>query len=182
MSAKYSFQLESQDRRRALPHKIILGRQDTETMMHVALKFLAYIIFFRERLQLEANLHMDSIPFIPDLVQLDYELRPRLWVECGECGVGKLHKVAVKLPDAEIWIMKRSAAAAQHLYDAMEKEDLRRDRYHILGFDAAMTAEFCNLIQPRNELLWVAGEFDPPHLQFDFNGLWFDASFRILHF
>jgi uncharacterized protein YaeQ len=182
MSAKYTFHLESQDRRRALPHKIIIGRQDTETILHVGLKFLAYVIFFRERLQLESNLHMASIPFVPDLVQLDYELRPRLWVECGECGVGKLHKLAVKAPEAEIWIIKRSPAAARHLFDAMAKEELRRDRYHIIGLDAAMTNEFCNLIQPRNELLWVNGEFDPPGLQFDFNGLWFDAPFTLLHY
>lgn len=26
------------------------------------------------------------------------------------------------------------------------------------------------------------GEFDPPGLQFDFNGLWFDAPFTVLKF
>jgi uncharacterized protein YaeQ len=182
MGAKYSFHLQSQDRRRDLPHKIIIGRQDTETLTHVALKFLAYLIFFRERLQIEANLHMDAIPFVPDLVQLDYELRPRLWVECGECGVGKLHKLAVKVPDAEIWIVKRSRAAAEHLWQAMEREELRRDRYHLIGLDADMVDEFCGLLQPRNELLWVSGEWDTPNLQFDFNGLWFDAPFTVLRF
>jgi len=182
MSAKYTFQLESRDGRRALPQKIIVGRQDTETILPVALKFLASVIFFRERIQLEANLRMDSIPFVPDLMQLDYELRPRLWVECGECGVGKLHKVAVKLPEAEIWIMKRSPEAAKHLFEAMKKEELRRNRYHILGLDAEMTAEFCKLIKPRNELLWVRGDFEPPHLEFDFNGLWFDAQFTVLEY
>ena len=182
MSAKYSFQMRSEDRRRELPHKIIIGRQDNETIAHVALKFLAYLIFFRERLQIETNLHTDNIPFVPDLVQLDYELRPRLWVECGECGVGKLHKLAVKVPEAEIWIVKPSAAAAQHLFEAMAKEDLRRDRYHLLGLDGAMVEEFCSLLEPRNELFWVRGEFEPPNLQFDFNGLWFDAPFTVLNF
>jgi len=26
------------------------------------------------------------------------------------------------------------------------------------------------------------GAFDPPHLQFDFNGLWFDTTFTLLKF
>ena len=182
MSAKYSFHLESRDCRRDLPRKIIIGRQETETLAHVTLKFLAYLLFFRERLQIETNLHNDSIPFVPDIVQLDYELRPKLWIECGECGVNKLHKLAVKVPEAEIWIVKRSPAAAQHLFDAMAKEELRRDRYHLLGLDAAMVDEFCSLLLPRNELLWVSGEFDPPNLQFDFNGLWFDAAFSVIRF
>ncbi len=182
MSAKYSFHLESHDRRRALPDKIILGRQDNETVTHVALKFLGYLIFFRERLQIEANLHTDSIPFVPDLVQLDYELRPKLWVECGECGVGKLHKLAVKAPEAEIWIVKPSPAAAEHLFQEMAKEELRRQRYHLIGLDPAMVEEFCALLKPRNQLLWVSGEFEPPNLQFDFNNLWFDATFTVRHF
>ena len=100
MSAKYVFHLDSQDRQRNLPHKIILGRQETETIAHVALKFLAYVLFHRERLQVETNVNLASIPFTPDVVELDYELRPKLWVECGECGVGKLHKLAVRCPDA----------------------------------------------------------------------------------
>jgi len=114
LSAKYIFNLKSDDRRRDLPGKIILGRSETETLPHVLLKFLAFVLFYRERLQIEVNLHMDSIPFTPDVVQLDYELRPRLWVECGECSVSKLDKLAVKVPEAEIWIIKRSLTEAQH--------------------------------------------------------------------
>lgn len=182
MNAKHSFHLISEDRKRPLPSKVILGQQDTETIPHVALKFLAYLIFFRERLQIETNLHMDNIPFVPDLVQLDYELRPRLWVECGECSVSKLNKLAVKVPEAEIWIVKRSLPAAKHLFEAMAKEDLRRNRYTLLALDEEMVTKFCGLMRPRNELLWVGGEFDPPSLQFDFNGLWFDSSFNLLRF
>jgi uncharacterized protein YaeQ len=182
MSAKYSFHLQSQDRQRDLPPKIIIGQQDTESITHVALKFLAYLIFFRDRLQIETNLHMDTIPFVPDLVQLDYELRPKLWVECGECTVNKLNKLAVKVPESEIWIVKRSLPAAEHLFQAMAKEELRRNRYHLIALDAEMVEEFCGLIRPRNELLWVGCDWDQPNLQFDFNGLWFDAPFTLLRF
>jgi hypothetical protein len=37
-------------------------------------------------------------------------------------------------------------------------------------------------VQPRNEVFWLRGEFDPPNMQFDFNGLWFDAPFTVLKF
>jgi hypothetical protein len=182
MSAKYSFHLESRDRHRDLPRKIIIGRQDTETITHVILKFLGYLIFFRERLQIETNLHQDSIPFVPDLVQLDYEMRPKLWVECGECGMNKLDKLAVKVPEAEIWIIKRSPADAEDLLRAMAKAGLRRDRYHLLALDLAIFDDFCSLLKPRNEMLWVQCDFDALNLQFDFNGLWFDAPFTVRHF
>lgn len=182
MSSKYSFRLTSQDRQRDLPPAITIGRQETETTAHVVLKLLAFLIFYRERIQIEVNLHMDNIPFTPDIVQLDYELRPRLWVECGECSVTKLDKLAVKVPEAEIWILKRSFESARHLLSAMAKEDLRRDRYNVIGLDEAMFDEMVGLVSPRNEVLWVRGEFERPQLQFDFNGLWFDASFEITRF
>ncbi|HXG48491.1 MAG TPA: hypothetical protein VNO52_12755, partial [Methylomirabilota bacterium] len=61
MAAKYTFDLESRDKSRSLPNKILLGQRETETLPHVLLKFLAYVLFYRERLQIEAGLHDDSI-------------------------------------------------------------------------------------------------------------------------
>lgn len=182
MSGKYSFDLTSEERRRALPGKIIVGQKENEGVKHVMLKFMAYLLFFRERIQIEPRLPDDTIPFEPDVIQLDYSLRPALWVECGECSVSKLHKLAVKVPEAEIWVVKRSPIDAENLYRAMEKDELRRNRYGIVAFDPEMFDELCALLTPRNRLTWFSGAFDPPQLQFDFNGLWFDTSFTVLKF
>ena len=182
MSAKYSFTLTSQDRRRELPERIFIGRDDTETTAHVLVKLFAFLLFYRPRLQLGPNLHNDNIPFIPDLVELDYELRPKLWIECADCGTGKLNKLAVKVPEAEIWIIKHDPADTARLVSAMTREDLRRQRYHILTLDPEMFAEAHALLQTRNEILWVTGDFEPPGLQLDFNGLWFDAPFTVVRF
>ena len=103
-------------------------------------------------------------------------------MECGDCSPSKLHKLAVKIPDAEIWIIKRSLEEAETLHRAMAKEELRRDRYGIVALDAAMFDEMCGLLAPRNQLTWFSGEFDPPQLQFEFNGLWFDTTFHVLKF
>jgi hypothetical protein len=182
MSGKFNFTITSEDPRRDLPRKLIIGMQETQTAAHVLLKLLGFVLFYRERLQIEVNLRMDSIPFVPDLVQLDYELRPKLWVECGECSVSKLNKLAVKVPEAEIWVIKRSEASAHDLTRAMAKADLRRDRYNLIGLDQAMFDEMCGMLHTRNELFWVRGDLNPPEMQFDFNGLWFDTTFTILRF
>ena len=182
MTGKYSFDLKSEERRRALPPKIIVGQKDNESIKHVMLKFMAFVLFHRERLQIEPRLTDDNIPFEPDVIQLDYSLRPALWVECGECSISKLHKLAVKIPDSEIWIVKRSLPEAESLYRGMEKEELRRNRYGIIGLDAAMFDEMCEIVAPRNQLSWFSGDFDPPTMQFEFNGLWFDTTFHTLKF
>ena len=196
MSGKYSFTLRSEDRRRTFPSKIIIGQQQTETIHHVVLKLLAFCFFFRERLQIEPDLHNANIPFVPDLAQLDYELRPALWVECGECGVNKLDKLAVKVPEAEIWVVKKSVAAAKDLLRAMEREELRRDRYRILAFDQDGFEELCSLTAGRNQLVWFRTTAEPiklpgreempideePEMHFEFNGLWFQLPFDLLEF
>lgn len=182
MNAKYNFTLQSSDKRRVLPEKIILGRHDTETIDHVVLKLLGFLLFFRERLLIEPRLNDDSNPYSPDLVQLDYELRPRLWVECGECSVHKLDKLAVKAPEAEIWVLKPSPAAAAELIAKMAKEELRPRRYGVVGFDPGMLAELAARTQTRNEVFWVKGSFDPAEMHLDFNGLWFESAFTVWRF
>lgn len=182
MGAKYTFKFESHDKKRLLPGKILLAQDDTETLAHIMLKMFAFVLFFRERLQIEGDTHNEMIPFQPDLIQLDYEMRPRLWIECGECGVNKLNKLAVKVPDAEIWIVKRSLAQAEHLFAAMTKEELRRNRYNLLALDAEMFEEVCGLITERNTLVWYGANFELRNMQFEFNQLWFDASFSVLRF
>lgn len=183
VSAKYSFSFQSDEARRPLPAKLIIAQHDTETIAHVGLKLLAFLFFARERLQMETNLHDDSIPFIPDLVQLDYEMRPALWVECGECSLAKLDKLAVKAPDAEIWIVKKSVADAQHLVHAMEREELRRDRYRVLALDAEGFEEVCRHLRQRNDVAWFgARDEDTAEMQFDLNELWYELPFQILRY
>jgi uncharacterized protein YaeQ len=172
--------LTSHRPRLELPSKVILMQDHSETVAHVALKLLAFLLFFRERLQIEPRLDDEDNPFVPDLVQLDYELRPALWVECGEIPVGKLDRLAVKAPEAEIWVLRRSPAEARALYQAMKKEALRPGRYHVLAFDPAMFDELCGAFQNRNEVYWVGATFDPANIQLDFNGLWFDAPFEVM--
>jgi uncharacterized protein YaeQ len=182
MSGRYAFTLKSEERRRPLPGKIIIGQHATETQKHVLLKFIGYLLFFREQIQLEPRLVDDNIPFIPDLIAFDYTLRPTLWVECGECSVAKLDRLAVKVPDAEIWVIKRSVQETEDLWRAMAKAELRTNRYGLVALDPAMFDEMAGLLTQRNELTWFHGSFDPPTLQFEFNGLWFDSDFKVLMF
>lgn len=182
MAGKFSFRLKAANPRRGFPDKLIVGQHEFESREDVLLKGLAYLLFFRERLQMDIDLHMDSIPYRPDLVQLDYELRPILWVECGDCPLKQLDKLAVKAPEAEIWVVKGSVAAAEELRHLMAKAELRRNRYSIVGLEGTMVEELCGSMRNRNEVFWVKGGFDPPEMQFDFNGLWFEGSFSILPF
>ncbi len=180
MSNKYSFAFDSQDKKRDLPRSVIIGRKDNETVVHVVLKIFGYILFFRDRLRLDARLPDDAISWVPDLSQLDYELRVKLWVECGECSINKLDKLAVKCPEAEIWVVTPSLEVAEDVIRQMAKHDLRRGRYRVLGLDGDMFNEVVGLTGNRNEVTWFGASFEEGTMQFEYAGLWFDTTFRIL--
>lgn len=180
LATKFNFQLRSDDGRRPFPRKLILAQGLNESVRHVAFKLLAYLLFYRERIQVETDVQNDNIPFVPDLAVLAYDMRPVLWIECGECSVSKLHKLAVKCPDAEIWIVKRGREDAEHLLAAMEKEGLRRGRYAVAVFEPEFFDEVSGLLRERNEVSWYRGGFDPAEMKFELNGLWFETAFEIL--
>ncbi len=182
MPTRFTFQLSSDNARLGLPYKVFFRQRDTETPTHILLKLLGYLMFFRERLQIEPRLPDENIPFEPDLVELDYTLRPVLWVECGECSVAKLDKLAVKAPEAELWVLKRCRGELEHLRQSMDKHKLRRDRYNLVGFEAAAFAEVLGALETRNELFWVGWQEDPHELHFDLNGLWYELPFRQIRF
>lgn len=182
LAAKFTFQCTSEDRRRPLPHKILFGLGLNETGRHIVLKFLAWVLFYRERLTIETDVQNDAIPFVPDLCQLGYDMRPMLWVECGECSVGKLHKLAVKCPEAELWVVKRSPADVEQLLRSMAKEDLRRNRYGLISFDPDVVDELIGLLQERNTFHLFRADFEERQLQFEFNQLWFETTFEVARF
>ena len=157
MAGKFSFRLQRAEPRRDFPSKLIIGQQETETPAHVLMKALAYLLFFRERLQIDVNLHMDSIPFRPDVVQLDYEMRPRV--------VGRMRRVhratsstswPSKCPRRRSGSSKSSLAAAEELLRAMGKAGLRRQRYRLIGLDDGMVEEMSGLLRSREmRSYWV---------------------------
>ncbi len=180
MSHKFSFAIESRDKKRDLPQSIIIGRRDKQTLVHVLLKVMGFMLFFRERLRIDARVPDDAVPFVPDLSQLDYEMRMKLWVECGECGVNKLEKLAVKCPEADLWVVTPSLESAEEMIRLMAKHDLRRGRYSVLALDAAMFQEVLGLTGNRNAVTWFGASFEEGTMQFDYAGLWFDTTFQIL--
>jgi len=182
LANKFTFTLTSDDRRRPLPHKIIIGLGINESVRHVAMKFLGWILFFRDRLSIDMDLENDAIPFVPDIVELGYDMRPVLWVECGECSMAKLHKIAVKCPEARIWVLRESVDAAQALLKAMKKEEFRRDRYSVIALDPEFFEEVCGLIRERNAFTLFRTDFEERVLQCELNQLWFDTTFEVFHY
>src|SRR5258708_36491056 len=99
MSSRFAFHVDSEDKRSGLPERVFIGRKETETTEDVLLTFLSFALFHRERLQIGPELHDDHIRLTPDLVQLEYPIRPALWIECGEVPSARRANLPRKRPD-----------------------------------------------------------------------------------
>ena len=180
MIHKHSFRLVSHDPRRKLPEKITIGRGQEGLPEEIILTLLGYLVLFNQRLEIGGRLISEEMPYVPALVELDDSLRPLRWCEAGEIGFKHLKKIAIKAPDAEIWIFQASAAQAEETLQRIRKEGLRRDRYRLIGFESGMVEELEGLLVARNDLTWIQGDMEALTLQFDFNGLWFEGGFMTL--
>lgn len=184
MSRRYRFDLSSNDPGRLLPEKVIVGVKSDETEIHVVLKALGFVICYRDRMEIEKRIPRDDVLYVPDLIQLDYQLEAAFWGECGECGLDKLDKLAVKVPRADITIIKKSLNEATELLHKMEKAKLRKGRYTILAFNVDDFTELLNLLEMKNSVFLCSVDFEvsPAQVQFEFNGLWFDIQLHVLKF
>jgi hypothetical protein len=72
--------------------------------------------------------------------------------------------------------VQRSADELAVVQHEMERLHLRRNRYRLLAFDAALFDELLALLTNRNELTLFRLNLEEGQMQFDFNGVWFDAE------
>jgi hypothetical protein len=149
----------------------LLGRQ-TEQPTHLLLKLLAFLMLFRDRLQLEPPRPRDDLRFRPDLLELNDTGDPLLWVECGECSLAKLARLAPHVPGAEIWVFKASVGEARELRRRMAAAEIPTGRHRILGFERRAFREVLGELRPQNELCWLGQRRDPVGVEFELNGLW----------
>ena len=182
MQTKYSFQLKSEDKTRDFPHKALLTESEQQPAGQLLLKLLGYLLFFRERIQIDTRLPNSTFNFAPDIAALDYQLHPVLLIECGDCDTKKLNKLAIKAPEAEIWVLRSNEAEALDLLKRMKKDDLRTGRYKILAFEEEGFREMHELLSPKNEVMWVSVDWDLCSIQLDFNEVWFDLEFQVFDF
>lgn len=85
--------------------RVFMVKRRGESMRHVMMKLLSYLLFYHERLEIEASA---SQHYKPDLVRFDLRGEPVQWVDCGQTSLAKLDKISRKNRQTYIDIMKAS--------------------------------------------------------------------------
>jgi uncharacterized protein YaeQ len=141
---KYTFDIECNGHSR----KLILARASQESEEHLALKLLAYLLYFDRRPKVETGVGQH---YKPDLV-CDDGRHVTLWIDCGDIGMHKLDRVTTTNHRAEIVVVKASERAARSYIQLAAKRVRRPERIQLVTFDDRFVDALVAVLSTRTEL------------------------------
>lgn len=104
--------------------RVIVVGNDEETHDHLSLRLAAAILFFDgEPVEPGPADHaLADIGFVPDLMVPDGIGGIKVWIECGNVAVNKLTKVARRIKEGRLVILKEDVAGGRRLREVIKKE------------------------------------------------------------
>jgi uncharacterized protein YaeQ len=146
MRTKFTFNITCNGRAR----KIVLAQASSELTQHVAMKLLAYLLFFDREPQVEVSVGQH---YKPDLVCVDEDGHVTLWVDCGSTALQKLDRVATKNRRAEIFIVKPTRGLLEPYRERASRRVRRDERVRYLAFEDGFVNVVVEHLQRSNDLM-----------------------------
>jgi hypothetical protein len=126
----------------------------SEPVDHLAHRLAAYILFWDFEPILDASAKTPALAafeFMPDLIALEDDGAPKLWVECGTVTMHKLTKITRRAPRCRIVIMKENAYQAQRLRTELEDSFDRPGRVEILAWPDGLYKDWARAVGEKTE-------------------------------
>jgi len=113
--------------------RVIIVGTDEETHEHLALRLAAAVLFFDgEPVEPGPSDHaLADIGFVPDLMVPDGIGGIKVWVECGNVALNKLTKVARRIKDGRLIILKEDEPAGRRQREVLRKEVRNADKVEV---------------------------------------------------
>ena len=117
--------------------RVLVVGNDEETHEHLALRLAAAVLFFDgEPVEPGPNDHaLGDIGFVPDLMVPDGIGGIKVWVECGNVAVNKLTKVARRIKDGRLVILKEDVEGGRRLREVIKKEINKGERIEVWAWN-----------------------------------------------
>jgi len=147
MVEKFTFDLQFGKIRK----KLILVKEEDELRGHVVLKLLAYILFYHPQLKVEVSVGMH---YKPDLVLLDEDGRPALWIDCGYVAVLKVQSLARKFKNTRLVFLKSNQRELAQFKRLIEKKVDHPERLEYLAFDDRFVDQVAEHLKKNNEITY----------------------------
>jgi uncharacterized protein YaeQ len=156
--------------------RVLIVAKEEETPGHVALRLAAAILFFDGEPALEvgtADPLISDIGFSPDLLVPDGIGGISVWIECGNVTTNKLAKVARRIKEGRLVIMKEDADAGRRQREVVKREIPRAGNIEVLAWPRE---EFVRWTAALKESSYVYGEASGHSLNLVLNESAFDVQ------
>jgi uncharacterized protein YaeQ len=156
--------------------RVLIVAKEEETLGHVALRLAAAILFFYGEPALEVGASdplISDVGFSPDLLVPDGVGGISVWIECGNVANNKLAKVARRIKEGRLVIMKEDAEAGRRQREVVKHEMPRADNIEILAWPRE---EFARWTAALKESSYVYGEASGHSLNLVLNEAAFDVQ------
>ncbi|HAN05028.1 MAG TPA: hypothetical protein DCW72_01990 [Elusimicrobia bacterium] len=154
--------------------RVIIVGNDEETHEHLALRLTAAILFF-DGDPVEPGPNdpvLADIGFVPDLLVPDGTGGITTWVECGNVAENKLVKVARRIKEGRLVVLKEDVHAGQRQRDVVNKEIRNSDKVDVWAWPREEFKRWNAALQESN---YVYGEAAGQSLNLVLN----DAAFSV---
>ena len=138
--------------------RVLLVAKDEETPEHLALRLTAAILFFDGEPALDVGPDdpaLTDIGFMPDLMVPDGAGGIAVWVECGNVAENKLTKVARRIKDGRLVILKESVESGRRQRAVIEREIRNGEKIEVWAWPKEEFAKWKAAITESN---YVFGE------------------------
>ncbi|HCC47665.1 MAG TPA: hypothetical protein DEQ38_06055 [Elusimicrobia bacterium] len=154
--------------------RVIIVGSEEETHDHLALRLAAAILFFDgEPVEPGPADHaLADIGFVPDLMVPDGIGGIKVWVECGNVALNKLTKVARRIKDGRLVILKEDEPAGRRQREVLKKEVRNADKVEVWAWHREEFKRWNEALQESN---YIYGEASGQTLNLVLN----DAAFSV---
>lgn len=138
--------------------RILLVGKEEEPHEHLALRLTAAILFFDLEPALEAGPGdplLADIGFLPDLMVPDGTGGVAVWVECGNVANNKLIKVARRVKQGRLVVLKEDEDSGRRQREVIKKEIRNGERIEVWAWPKAEFARWNAALQESN---YIYGE------------------------
>jgi uncharacterized protein YaeQ len=146
MIEKFTFELHAP---RVPQEKIVLVKEDLEHRTHVALKLLAYLLYYEPGLKVEVSAGMHYQPDL--LVPGDHNV-PKLWIDCGKVTLKKAESLADKLRHTRVIFVKESVRELALFRKLVEKKAETTSHIEYLAFEVGFVSSLANAMERTNDI------------------------------
>lgn len=129
--------------------RVFLRKGRGESLDHVVMKLLSYLLFYHEDLRIEASANQH---YKPDLLRLGDHLQPVQWVDCGQTSIRKLDVISRRNHDTFIEIIKPTPGALQAYHLQAHPRLARAERVRFWSFDSGLVSRLCETLHGRHTL------------------------------